>query len=663
MVKHKLKSTLRWLALPLLLLLVVLALVQPLPRNFSGLVLGTPSNDLFDEITIHQTICSNLLAHRNILFSQALDFPIERNLLITHKSFLHIFFDMPFMLALDWPQWWNAAVIAALFFSAWAAGFTLIKLGRHYALGLALGASFLTWQWLRELASWGHLVQMWAAPLYLAIFFLVAALTRQHNGKACWGLTIFSIVTAFVYWIWGGCLALLGLLALGFYWRQLSQASWIKLLISVAVIAAVVLPAAHYVISINPNLPSVQQGGGLDDEGKKLALQRAASNSFLRSEGEQKAVLPGAALVAPAMVLGCLGLLALAYRRHSELSFWCASAAIFFTIGCGPYLTLGACTLTDSAGLPVKLPLFYLMDWTGLGYRWQTPNTVMPFMMISLALAVMLAWQPGSKGKSMGRLSLAALLSVALLAPSVLGSEGVGMGNTPRSQDPSLPGQPLQTFFPMFSFQAPPAVQALRQLPEGALLEFPLGYCCNSWQLQHLHGRTTCHGRHPIASVMEKNAFVLWLYRRTRYACEGLPLNYIPDAQAAELPYGTKELPEHLIFHSNRYPILNRTIDRFLVVTGFDTLYDLGVRYAVLHKANCEWLAPGHGAEACIRLGEMLHSILGQAIYSDNDIVVYRFDTPEQMTVKWDHQPWRETLAVPPADLLEEAPVRSPITE
>ena len=646
-----------WLWLALLTLLLAMALFQapPLRSHLGTLVLGTPCNDLFDEINIHTTVTNNLLHGKPLLFSDNLDYPINRNLLITHKTFLHIVFAAPLIANLPWPLWWNLALLTALVSGALAACYTLIKLSRSPTLGVLLGISFMSWQWLRDMVAWGHLVQLWSAPLFLAILFLVLSLRSPHNARSCWGLGVCTVVTSLIFWIWGGALALLGTLALIYYRPELKRRQIRNLLLTVAITALVLTPLALHVLSINPNLPKLQQGGGVEESIKIQALYRASSNAVVRTGGQNYLTLPASNLVAPLVMLLPLAGLAWAVKSRREYIFWGSCAALFFAIGWGPYCALGPYTALDSAGRPVLLPFYYLMEWSGLGYRWQTPGTITPVLMMCLALGTALAWQQTRKRLCIPALGAGILLSAALLGLTVQGAEGAGQGNN---------ANPNHDFFPTFAFRQPAFLQRLSTLPPGALLELPLGFVSNVWQLQHLHGHPTCHGRHPVASVMERNDFALWLFRISRWRNRQFALNFVPDVQSSEICYGQSELPTQLCFTHNRYPSLSRPLQRAKVEADYRILRDdLQVRYAVLHRANCDWLAPGSGDTVFQNLRELLLSLGSKLLYEDNDACLLELPDSADIAPYWDSQPWSETLSAQGLDVCQEAAPHGPIPE
>ena len=641
----------RWLAFVCLITLLAAALTWPMPMRFSALVLGTPCNDLFDEINIHTTVTRNLLAGKSLFYSDNLDYPINRNLLITHKSFLHILFAAPLIACLPWPLWWNISVLAALITGTWAASYTLVRLERSWMYGLLLGCTFMGWQWLRDIVAWGHLVQLWTAPLYLAILCLVLCLRENSRTRYFWGLGCFTLITAFIYWIWGLCLAVLGALALAYYWPSLSKAQLKRLAITVAGAALIALPAAYYVLSLNPNLPKLRSGGAISAPMRQQALERASSNAILRTTSDARKTLPGAGAIPLLAALLPFALLICACKKRWESLFWSSAALLFFVIGCGPYLQYSSFVFTDSSGTPIRLPYYYIAEWTGLGYRWQTLSTVYPIMMLCLCLAAIQTLKKCQRRPSPAILTGAIALSGTIVFLTIQGAQGAGLGNAQRSLVPSPAAQPLNAFFPSFSFRKPPFLAALRSLPPGALLELPLGYTGNVWQLQHLHGQRTCHGRCPVPSIMEKNSFVLWLYRYSGWTCQDLGMQLIPDLKSAELPYGTETVPEHLRSPSNRYPAISRELSRQGAVSDYKVMRsELQVLYAVVHRANCAWLSPQEPDKAFERINEMMAGLCGAALYRDSDVAVFAWPSVDSMQSLWDTLPWQETLPIPLED-------------
>ncbi len=655
----KLSPSYRWLLVALSIFLLAFTICQPTSSHISQLILGTPSNDLFDEVTLHTTVTQNLLQGRSLIHSDNLDYPIYRNLLATHKSYLHILFVVPLTAWVPWPQWWNLAVMLALALSTLVACYALVRLSNNWSWGILLGISFMSWQWLRELVSRGHLVQLWSVPLYLAIVCLILALREKPRPLYFWGLIVFTLITSFVYWIWGACLAILGLWAIIYWCRELDRKHWLNLTLTVGAVLMITVPAALYVVSVSWNLPKLQRGGGMTHEAQSIALKRASGNSVIRSDGQYKVSLPAPQLVAPILAGIPLVLLFLACRQRSQTLFWLSTSTVFLLLGWGPYCIWRHYTMVDGNGEPIRLPYYYLADWTGLGYRWQTPDTVTPFLMFSLAMTLILAWND-CRQRSLWPKVTFAVTAIAIFFLTVHGASGAGMGNKLRSNQHIPKAQP---FFPCFAYTPYQFVDKLQAMPPGALLEFPLGFTGNVWQLQHLHRQRTCHGRYPIDSIMEKNNFVLWLYRYSRYACKDLRLQFVPDVQAVELPYGTTVIPEYLLFRSNHYPVLTRRIDRRSVESDYYLMYGLGVRYAVLHRCNCEWLAPGHGDDVYKRLSELLGSFCGQPLYSDDGATIFAWPTPTQMNDLWPKQPWKQTLPVPADEITDQKPTASPICE
>lgn len=431
-------SLLKWSLLTVVYLIVLLVVASPIASRYSSTVLGLPNDDLFDEMVLQNATWQEVQQGNLPLYTNVINFPLSTSWLITHKSYLHVLLAFPTQ-CLDWPQWWNTAILSAILISALTAAAVIARLSSSFWAGGILALPFLFLPWTRSLVAWGHLPQMWSAPLFIAVFFLAAVILQKRSKAAIW-LAFFTAITALVYWIWGFLLALLGLMAVVFELPRLNRRVLVSTLMAIMLVGCLVGQIGYRIISIDRQLPSVSVQGGLTKEQRQEALDRAKHNGLGKATDVSTQYLPWSELVLPSLGVIMLGMLIWGWRQGNQILFWTWAALAFFLLGIGPYLAWGDTTWVDSQGNPVLMPFFYLAKYSGLGYRWQLPNTVTPLMMICITIASALAVKNYCRWRTVTTLVIATVLLAATegLALYGLDQNESGNANTESTADRSF---------------------------------------------------------------------------------------------------------------------------------------------------------------------------------------------------------------------------------
>lgn len=554
--------TRRWLLVALGYGVLALVVLHPLLSQFGTHYLGRSSDDLHDEVFLHRCVLEGLLTDRSVFMSQNLEFPVEQSLVYSHKSYLQVLFSVPLMLALPWPQWWNAAILLALVASALAAAWSVERLSGDWRWGVLAGIPFLQMPWVLAMVNWGHLPQLWSAPLFLAVAFLDATVRDPEDRKAPWLLVGATIVTSLVYWIWGFLLAVLGVLLVLWEVPRMDRLRWRRVLLATGAVLLVIAPLAVQVLRADPFLPHLTPGGGLSAQEQGAQLERAAMNSL---------PIPQAWL--PLLALALVA----AWRIPARGAFWLLAGGLFLVLAMGPRLA----------------PFYWLVDRTGLGYAWRTPDTATPLAIFCLCA--------GAAVLGRTRQAAAAWLLAFAAAFALMPAPTVAM-------EPA---------------EVPAYTRVLRDLPRGAVIELPLGYATNAWHLQHLHGQPSTHGKRHVPNLLRDNDFALHLFRlNERFAGQAPPLGN----ECSELPYGLRQLDGRFYRSDGGFPVPDR--DAGDVEAARQRLLEIGVRYLVLHRAACFWLSPAKGDAVYDAWRGWLVGQFGPPLFEDAEAALFRMGGP-----------------------------------
>ena len=554
-----------------------------------------------------------------------------------------------------------------------------------WLLALGSGLPVLAAPFTKQMIGWGHIPQLLSLPAILALAALALIFTRPSRlyassdsissqclhaqseeeqtlkapprpqaaklsasaspppspipAAAYWLLALSVLAAAGVYWIWAALLTLVGLALLTTRAAFLDKMSLKRLAWCVVLTALAACPAALYVLHVDPDLHRYQQSAPLERAHEEnRAFERMSQLTLSPPHSGQRIIVHhGAKLLTPLLTAIVLLFPCWLKVRKSPALLWFWLASVLALIGLGPYLTWNGALLLDAAGQPIRAPLAYLARCSGLFYYWRTPQTVWPLVLTCLVFGTTFLSQtvsenwlqtsPGGRAKVI----LSCTLALSLVAFFTMSGQNIRLFST----GPQISG----AYYPAFPAKTPAWCAFLAAQPgQYATLDLPLGYCTNVWQTQFLHGCPSAHGKRPLS----------WLARNNAYIAKFLELNEIcapttiraayPNEGSSEILYGREDLPRCFIgdatpsrfnkesASSTDQDLKAGNITNNMVKRDAELVFQGGLRYLVLHKANCAWLAPGHSQEVYKHFQNELSKRYGLPIYANSQAAIYKLE-------------------------------------
>ena len=481
--------------------------------------------------------------------------------------------------------------------------------------GVLAGVPFVVMPWVVNEAWLGHLSQLWMAPMFCAAGCLHQVFHVPEDRHAWRNLALWTVLAALTYWIYGLLLALLGVLVLACHVPRLSRPLAGRLLAAVLVTVGLLGPLADFQFSRELVLREAA-AGGITASTREAALKRAMGASVCLGplghgpDGRPlvRATPLGSWLPGGFLALG-LALVLLEWRDRSGLSAWLLAALFFAALGLGPYLQQGGALLGDRAGNPVLMPFQYLVEGIPPLTRWSLPSRAVPMAMFCLCAALAVGLRR-LDGRSRPVRAVAALLACALA-----GAAASWMTYHP---------EPQRSFTPA---RIPEFCRFLERQPRGAVVDLPLGFAGNAWQLQMLHHQPAVQGAQPLPRLVVENAWLRevhgWNWKLVPGATPELAAAALRSA--SYLPYGTPRALRLAGFYGSADAPRGREGASSLPVLrhALAQLRRLGVRYLVLHRANCGWIAPAPGEDAWRAFRKAAGQHFGGLLYEDAEAAVF----------------------------------------
>lgn len=552
-----------------------------------------------------------------------------------------------------------------------------------FMLALGSGLPILAAPFTRQMIGWGHIPQLFSLPAILALAALAIIFTGPSRASvasdsasapsvqpkseaeptlkaplpqqaaspsapatspsspvpaaAYWLLAISVLAAAGVYWIWAALLTLVGFALLLTRAAFLDKMSLKRLAVCIALTASIACPAALYVLHVDPDLHRYQQSTRQEQSHEESRAFERMSQLTLSPPhlGQKLTVRYGAKLITPLLIAALLLFPWWLKVRKSPALLWFWLASILALVGLGPYLTWNGALLLDAAGQPIRAPLAYLAKCSGLFFYWRTPQTVWPLALTCLIFGfvffiqtVSQSWpqaSPGERAKNV----FGCTLALIVLAIFTLSGQNIRLF--------SAGYQVSGAYYPAFQAIKPNWCAFLAAQPKHyATLDLPLGYCTNVWQTQFLHGCPSAHGKRSLSWLTRNNAYIAqFLQLNTICASANIRAPY-PNEGSSEIMYGREDLPRHFVGDatpsrfdkelgsSTDQDLKAGNITNNMVKRDAELVFRSGLRYLVLHRANCAWLAPGHGAEVYKHFQSELSKHYGPPIYIDEQATIYK---------------------------------------
>lgn len=552
-------------------------------------------------------------------------------------------------------------------------------------LALVSGLPILAAPFTKQMIGWGHIPQLFSLPAILTLASLALIFTRPSRlyassdsiSSQClhaqseeeqtlkapprpqaaklsasaspppspipaatyWLLALSVLSTAGVYWIWAALLTVVGLALLLTRAAFLDKVSLKRLVLCVIFTALAAGPAALYVLHIDPDLQRYQQSA-------QSERAREESRAFERMlqltlspphSGRTLTISRGAKLLTPLLTATLLLFPCWLKVRKSPALLWFWLAALLAIIGLGPYLTWNGALLLDTQGQPIRAPLAYLAKYSGLFYYWRTPQTIWPLVLTCLIFAtvflsqtILQSWpQASPKQRAGGWCSC--ILALSLVAIFTLSGQNIRLFSAgPQNSD---------SYYPSFPAPTPNWCTFLAAQPHKyATLDLPLGYCTNVWQTQFLHGCPSAHGKRSLSWLARNNSYIAKFLKLNEICTSTLNKAPYPNEGSSEILYGQAELPNRFIGDTTPSRFDKKSgssadqdleagnITNSMVKRDAELVFQGGLRYLILHKANCTWLAPGYGKEVYKQFQNELSKSYGPPIYADSQAAIYKLE-------------------------------------
>ncbi len=596
-------------------LAAALARLHPLAARFSTHFLGAPERDLFDEMWMQKAVLGTIL-EGHWFWTRAMDFPTGLDLAASHLSYLHILFTAPLPLSLPWPAWWNAVNLVALVLSALAAAWATNRICGGRVPAFLAGLALLGLPWVACEANAGHLNQLWMAPMFMATGYLHQALHDPRDRHAWWLLASWTALASQVYWIYGLALALVGAVLVLCHLPRLGRATLGRLALAVLVTVATMTPLAFRVYATEA-VPAAYRNAGIYS--RRNAIARAVENSLelghlgaRRGSGWSPLRTPAARWIPLGLALTGLVLLGLEWRLGTDGLPWLLAAGALTTLALGPHLLWQDRILVDAEGRPVAMPFLLLQDLWPLLYRWSLPLRTAPMAFLATYLGtVCLARRLARRSR------LQAVLAWSLGGVAILLA---GAGLSPRAEARIV----------LTPARVPDFCRFLAGQPEGAIVDLPLGYVENVWQLQIHHPHPKVQGLAMEPLLLNRNPFLQELASWNQQVLPaGLALRPRPaNSEAFDAVYGTRRLPVRVDQVGGPAMVPRPPPLPSQVRKGYREAWDLGIRYVVLHRANCGWLHDGTGDLVYAALRNLARQRFGPPIREDGEAAVFRLPPP-----------------------------------
>ncbi|MBQ7501357.1 hypothetical protein IJT93_01395 [bacterium] len=640
-----------WIIAGLLYAVLICYLALPVFSGDDSAVLGFLNDDFFDETMLTGTVCEALRKGEFPLYLKAMDFPEERNLFTIYKLYLHSLLGASLKAFFPWPMWWNAAVIGAVWMSCMAAYWMCLRISDSKVFSWLGGLFFAFGQYTVLQISWGHIPQLLNIFALIAVGALALLFTapeekaaetegekrENHGVPFSWKvnlalLGVCTVLSTCTYLITGMLLAFIGFILLLSAFPQLNRQKLMLLSFCVMLTALALAPLLVYTVNVDQDLQMYVMG--MEEDYIDNSLVSCSDSALFPLSGRRVQLLyPGVILnifLALVLIIWYIGNI----KYKNEASVWLFIAVVLGIIGMGPYWALGESVFVDKQGGYVLAPLGYLLKCSGLIRYWRVPCNVVPLAKAASLLALSFSFNYLSadiKGvfqkKNRFKAACQALIFVlALTLLFVYSSACAAIGRISAGKTAGV------SYYPCSEFYVPEWCRFLERQPEGAIVDFPGGYCTNTWQLYCLHGHPACSGKRYESRNFDNNYFL----KKTRLLNEVMVKPYAagrkPDSSGSELPYGV--FAPRFGFEDNRPKRLHLDMSKreftLGVEQGYRALYFAGLRYFILHKANSFWLSPEHGEYVYNNFASWLRRYCGEPVFSDENAEIFKAPPPDE---------------------------------
>ncbi|MGM9998985.1 MAG: hypothetical protein ACI38Q_06290 [Candidatus Bruticola sp.] len=628
------------------------------------MVLGTITDDTFDEMVLNRSVLDSLKAGHFPLTSQAWEFPLKINLVITHKSYLHTLIGCFWQIFCNWPCWWNLSVLSAIWLSALGPAWTVLHLSANNSQPMSGYRRFCVWllAWFSglpfmlslytvQMICWGHLPQLFSLPVSssLAAAALIftdydsqdGSVTRPAPPAAYILLSLSALATAGVYWIWAAGLTVAGLALTVVRGFSLNKIAWKRLAVCIFFTGLVACPAAFYVLHVDPDLQRYQNSAQLNThEEESKAFERMSNLTLTPQQKDQSLQLKYIpSFVSPILTIILIAVPLCPQVRRSPALIWLWLSSIFTLIGLGPYFNWNGVLLLDNQGQPIQAPLAWLAKLSNLVLYWRTPQTIWPIavtsLIFSLTLAVRSTWNNWPR-LSISQRCLRSCALICLVLSVLLLSLSCRGDNLFSNKQPTI-----LNYYPASKVSVPDwCIFLANRNNKYASLDLPLGYCTNTWQTQFLHGAPSAHGKRPLSWLARNNSYIANFLLLNKMCSSDFITQPYPNEGSSEVIYGQDKLPDRFAgdtspsrFNKNSDSSTNQdlkagTVDESIVKKDAELVFQDGLRYLVVHRPNCAWLAPQHGQEVYDNFNKQLTQVYGAPIYNSSQASIYFISKP-----------------------------------
>ncbi len=612
---NKIRTLLSYLSVAFLYLAIIFAIWHPLVYNLNSFFLGSPGTDIFNEMWLDRAGIESLLAG-HWSYSTNLSYPSGINFYLHFLSWLHIYFSAPIVYLFPWPLSWNLTVVFSMLCGAMSAFWAVRKISGHMLAAFASGFAMLIAPSTFYNVCEGYLPQIWIAPLIVANYWLYEIIYSPKSLKQVFWLFAWALISTLVYWINGLFLALSACIMIFCRLPRLSAKVFVYLIICAVITVVYLFPFAR---CVNNAQPMINEGvnRAISPQDRSNMMERSVNNSAGFAEGKytkcyMNDCCNGIKVAVPYIFITFFVMLAAIEWKKRIRLVWLNCASCFFILSLGPYLLVEASS--QMPAFKVSMPYMLLVDMFQPLYRWSMPLRTLPiaFFFAAAGLADLERYMRHVLGR---RASSVVTCTIIILSVFLLGDffhKESRKGNflTPAS--------------------IPSFCRVMKAMSQGVFVDAPIGFIGNVYQLQMHHHKPiiACSGAYKGNSfnLVENNSFLQYLFLWNNLAAVNhklLPFTFLRASISEDYVYGQKLKVEDADRFEVWHPPYNCEFSKKAILSDYKKLYDMNIRYVVIHKANCFWIDNEHGEDVFRSLCGIAELHFGEPVYTDEDVEIF----------------------------------------
>ncbi|MCR5661838.1 MAG: hypothetical protein K6G50_06890 [bacterium] len=168
----------------------------------------------------------------------------------------------------------------------------------------------------------------------------------------------------------------------------------------------------------------------------------------------------------------------------------------------------------------------------------------------------------------------------------------------------------------------------LSEKPDKAVIDLPIGFTSNLYQLQIHHNKSIAVNSGWYFNLLEDNSFTQYMFLWNNIASEGIvsdlqPFAYLKGINGEDVMYGEKVkiIRKGKFGKWNALSQVNLNNDN--LIKDYKRLTDINFNYIIVHKANCLWIDNMRGEEIFKALCGIAEQHFGKPSYTDEDVAIF----------------------------------------